>query len=179
MNPAIPVPDNLAGHLIRQKRSGAVRSVVRDDGENGLWISHPAFTSQMYHIKRGEYRSAWEFYKFDAQITDEDLQGNSFDGRKAYQADVNLDHQAETHVSEQETQDMSREETDREAMKEEILGKNPADTTFDGDPVGANEEPAEMLEEDRKDPDASEEEDRKDPDASEEEDTEAHIKSKP
>jgi hypothetical protein len=41
------------------------------------------------------------------------------------------------------------EETDREAMKREILGEPVLDATFSGEPVGGNEEPISTLEEDR------------------------------
>lgn len=61
------MPDNLGNSLIRQKRSGALKRVIRDDGENGLWISHPADPANMHRISRDEFRQTWAVEKTAAQ----------------------------------------------------------------------------------------------------------------
>lgn len=148
-------PDNLVGSLIAHKPGGAVRKVIRDDGENGLWISHPAFPAQMYKIPREEYRTDWSFYKYETQIDKSELGGFTFDDSKAFDRNVNLNHRAETTVAEEEKSDMPRELTDRQAMADEILNHKPEDVTFSGTPVAGNEEPADTFEEDRGDEDAA------------------------
>jgi hypothetical protein len=150
-----PVPRNLAGSLILHKPGGARRVVVRDDGDNGLWISHPGDSASMYFITRAEYDRDWVFEKHEGMITREEMGGRTFDDRKGpEQQDVDLNHRNKTVVAEQETTDMPSEPTDREAMAREILDKTPIDATTSGRPVGANEEPANMAEEDRMDADA-------------------------
>lgn len=145
-----PVPSNLVGSLIAHKPGGAVRKVIRDDGDNGLWISHPGNPSSMYFIPREEYRNDWVFHKFEGQITREDLEGHSFDDAHSLKGgEYNLNLREKTTVAEQEATPMPREETDRQAMADEILNKRPADETLTGHPVGANEEPADTFEEDR------------------------------
>lgn len=61
------MPDSLVNSLIVHKRSGMVKRVIRDDGENGLWISHPAQSSAMHKISRDEFRSIWDVQSTAAQ----------------------------------------------------------------------------------------------------------------
>ncbi len=146
-------PRNLAGSLILNKGGNRGRRiVVRDDGDNGLWIAHPGDPANMWYISRAEYNDNWQFERPEGGVEKEDLGEFSFDSRKGpTEQTVDLNHRNETRVSEQETEDMGSEQTDREAMKREILDQNPADETMSGNPVGANEEPADAMEEDRSD----------------------------
>lgn len=159
-------PDSLVNSLIAHLPGGALRRVVRDDGENGLWISHPDHPNRMYRIDRAEFRSTWRLYKTEGQQTNSDI-GNSFDSRK--ESKVFLNEQELLNLPKETKEPMANSEerrvpTDREALKREILGDDLeggglADVTSDGDPVGANEEPLAAFDPERTDdPEAAAEE---------------------
>lgn len=107
------MPDSLVNSLIVHKRSGMTKRVIRDDGENGLWISHPAQASTMHRISRDEFRAVWDVKSSSAQqegsksvyeqgnpYTDLGLEGFTFDEQKTGPVgrnEVKLDaNQAET-----------------------------------------------------------------------------------
>ena len=94
-------PDNLVNSLIVNK-DGQVKRVIRDDGDNGLWVSHPAIPNQMERLTREAYRESWGLYQSSAvqegsksvydggnPYKDLHLGGYTFDEQKTGPADQN------------------------------------------------------------------------------------------
>jgi hypothetical protein len=153
-------PDTLKNSLIRMRRGQGQRRVIRDDGANGLWISHPTNPAQMYQISRDEFDSNWEIEKSGDQQNTQDLSNVKW-GRMGQPTENIRMNSIETintprievkpvEPRKNEGFDGGRsEETDREAMKQEILGQPVLDADFSGDPVAANEESVSTFEPDR------------------------------
>ena len=156
-------PDSLVNSLIVHLPGGGVRRVIRDDGENGVWISHPDHPNQMHKISREEFRTSWKLHKTESQQEKQDL---SYTFDNAYkESNVVMNLQDTMRLPKETREPMSEinpraEATDREAMKEAALEDEPlADVTSDGDPVGGNEEPLGAFDPLRTDdPDAAAEE---------------------
>ena len=171
------MPDKLVNSLIKQKGSGEVRRVIRDDGENGLYISDPEAPANMYPITRDEFRDDWNLYAtVEDQLKEEkvlrDPEQPFLDEPESVVEGVNLTSQVRLPgVDSRNGVDMARDEasqlfgalgrdpffgrtTDTEKPDADAATKlNPADATLTGGPVGGNEEPASTLEEDRADDD--------------------------
>lgn len=155
-------PDNLKNALIRTRNGDGLRRVIRDDGQNGLWISNPNNPATMYQISRDEFDSNWELEKSGDQQNTHDISGTKWGrmGQPTEQVTMNGMQSINTprievnpvaeEARKNEGFDGGRsEETDREAYKREILGSPVLDADFSGDPVAANEESVSTFEPDR------------------------------
>ena len=153
-------PDTLKNALVRMRNGQGLRRVVRDDGANGVWISPPESPANMRQITRSEFDEKWEVVKAGDQQRVEDLSNVKYGrvGQPTEQVTMNRIQAINTpriEVTEVEARknegfDGGRsEETDREAMKREILGSPVLDADFSGDPTAANEEPVSTFEPDR------------------------------
>jgi hypothetical protein len=175
------MPDSLVNTLIRHK-DGTVKRVVRDDGPNGLRVSPPENPVAMRPVSRDEFESDWELH----QTVEEQLKENApgvedrerpFRGQYA-QHKVGADLSSQVTLPSVDSRngvDTMTDSDERQANDpfggratpskredaEEYTRNEPADETFSGEPVGGNEEPAELFEEERADPnlDAGEPED--------------------
>lgn len=151
-------PDDLRNALIRRINGQGLRRIIRDDGNNGLWISHPDSPAQMYSITRQEFDEAWEL------ATPAHLQGTKVLSDTRYGKDgppvesVIMNIQDTTNLPLIEEEPMAKlgdafaertEDTDREALRREILEQPVTDASFSGEPVAANEMPATAFEESR------------------------------
>lgn len=137
-----------------------LRRVIRDDGPNGVWISPPESPANMRQISRAEFDEHWELVKAGDRQGTQDLSNVKWGrmGQPTEQVTMNAMQTVNTPRIEvtpveprkNEGFDGGRsEETDREAMKREILGSPVLDADFSGDPVAANEEPISTFEADR------------------------------
>ena len=154
-------PDRLNNALVRMRNGQGLRRVVRDDGQNGLWVSPPDSPAQMRPISREEFDAHWEVVKSGDQQQTEDIARTIYGRDTAPERSVVMNIQdatnrvvrEETPVSEarkNEGFDGGRSElTDRDAIVREILGDPVVDATFSGEPTAANEEPISTFEEDR------------------------------
>lgn len=172
------MPDKMVNSLIRQKGSGLIRRVIRDDGENGLHISDPVAPANMYPITRDQFRDEWELHATVEQQLQEvkvlpEKEQPFLDEPEEYRVEgVNLTSQMRLpSVDSRNGVDMARDENSQlfgalgrdpffgrttdtaPPDADAITSQNPADTTFSGGPVGGNEEPAEMFEQERADDD--------------------------
>lgn len=142
------------------KNGQGLRRVIRDDGANGVWISPPESPANMRQISRSEFDEKWEVVKGGDNQGTEDLSNIKW-GRMGQPAgNVTLNGMQTINSPRIEVTPMEArknegfdggrsEETDREAIKREILGSPVLDADFSGDPVAANEESVSTFEEDR------------------------------
>lgn len=154
-------PDHLRNALIRMRNGNGQRRVIRDDGANGLWISNPNNPSQMYHIEREEFDANWEVEKSGDQQNTQDISDVKWGRMGQPTEEVTMNRMQKINTPRIEVTPMAdprknegfdggrSEETDREAMKREILGSPVLDADFSGDPVAANEESVSTFEPDR------------------------------
>ena len=182
----VKMPDELVGSLIQHKETEEIKRVIRDDGENGLHISPPEHPSEMRPISRDAFRSDWVLYKTVGQQLreegDQSAKEEPFRGEHARLGTVvrGLSLESQTQMpsvdSRHGVDEMTREDrqkfgalsadpfegraepTPRGEEADELVATKAADVTFSGQPVGGNEEPAELFEEDRADDGAAEEE---------------------
>jgi hypothetical protein len=176
-------PDDLANSLIMHKESGDIKRVVRDDGENGLHISPPESPTAMKPITREEFRNDWELYQtVNDQLKEEGRPEKDQPFRGKYEEhrsvvkglDLSSQTQMPTVDSRNGVDDMNEDRqkfgalsrdpfggravpTPRGEGADEYVATEATDVTFSGQPVGGNEEPAELLEEDRTDDSAADE----------------------
>lgn len=161
-------PDTLRNALIRMKNGQGLRRVIRDDGPNGLHIANPnESVANTKFITRAEYDSEWELVKSGDQQNTEDISSTIYGSVRPPTVEVRMNKQEFTNQFTSEVNPMAdeprlnesfaarTEDTDREAMKEEILSKPLIDAQADGQPVAANEMPISTMEEDRTDEDAA------------------------
>lgn len=174
------MPDSLVNSLIRHS-DGTVQRVIRDDGENGLHISPPNNPVAMRPITREEFRNDWELHQtVSDQLTSEGREDSdkeqSFRGRNAKSGTVvesvdltsqrrlpSIDSRngVNTNMSQNRTfegfdpfegRTSPTERLSGEEL-EDYLATEATDVTFSGEPVGGNEEPAELQDPARTDPD--------------------------
>ena len=178
------MPDTLLNSLIRNKESGEVKRVIRDDGENGLHISPVDSPVMMRPISRDDFRKNWVLHQTVSDQLKEDSRTeterpfrneHAVDGTVVRKVDIASQTQMPTIDSRFGVDDMDRDSerkrfgslarrpfegravpTDRGDGVEDYISTEATDATFSGQPVGGNEEPAELFEEERADPDAAE-----------------------
>jgi hypothetical protein len=154
----------LLNALIRRKNGQGLRRVVRDDGLDGLQIANPnEGTATMRPLSLEEFQSDWEVVRTGDQQSTEDISRTIFGSAKPPVREVRMNTQEFTNQFTSEVNPMAEEprlttafesrseDTDREAMKREILGMPAIDAQSDGQPVAANEDPISTMEEDRMD----------------------------
>lgn len=153
-------PDHLRNALVRMRNGEGLRRVIRDDGPNGVWISNPNNPATMYQLSREEFEANWEVEKSGDTQNTQDLSNVKW-GRMGQPTEsvtmnriqnINSPRIEVTPVEARKNEGFDggrSEETDREAMKREILGQPVLDADFSGDPVAANEEPVSTFEADR------------------------------
>ncbi len=168
----------LVNALIQRKNGTGLRRVVRDDGLKGLQISNPNDVAEMRPISLDEFQSEWVIVKSAEEQRAGDINLTIHGTEVAPSKSVNMDTSSTTNTFTSEVTPMAEEprlneapfagraeDTDREAMKEEILSKPLIDAQSDGQPVAANEDPNSTLEEDRMNPEADENAPTGDPEA--------------
>jgi hypothetical protein len=171
------LPDNLVNSLIRHK-DGTVKRVIRDDGENGLFIAPPNEPVMMKPISRQEFRDEWSLHQtVEAQLSEEEKRPDKDDSFRNGNEKPNVVVQG-VNLTDQRTLPTvdSRFGVD-ETMPQRSTGELPADpfgdraeptsrdvpdiskpltdATFSNEPVGGNEESVDALEPERVDPDAT------------------------
>lgn len=171
------MPDKLINSLIKHS-DGTVQRVIRDDGENGLHISPPNNPVDMRPITRDEFRNEWQLYKTVSDQLADERRGESdeeqpFRGRDAKSGTVveSVDLTSQRRLPSIDSRNgvdtnMSQNRinegfdpfegrttaTPRGEDVEEFVATEAADVTFSGEPVGGNEEPAELQDPARTDP---------------------------
>lgn len=173
------VPDNLVNSLIRHS-DGTVKRVIRDDGENGLFIAPPNEPVLMNPISRQEFRDEWSLHQtVEAQLAEEvqrpdkdDSFRNGNEKPRSVVKGVNLTDQrtlptvdsrfgVDETMPQRSTGELPNDPFgDRaEATSRDVpdISKPLTDATFSNEPVGGNEESVDALELDREDPDATDE----------------------
>ena len=169
------MPDNLVNSLFRHK-DGTIKRVIRDDGENGVFLSPPKDPVQMKPISREEFRNEWSLHQtVEAQLSEEGerpTKDESFldgdEGSRTVVKGVNLTDQRVLPSIDSRfgvNEPMAQRQTgtlpndpfgDRAELTErEVpdISKPLTDATFSNEPVGGNEESVDALEQQRADDD--------------------------
>lgn len=174
------IPDTFRNSLVKHKTTGEIKRVVRDDGENGLHLSPPDNPPLMRPITRDEFREEWELFQtVEEQLAEERSRPEKEEpfrnGDETVVTGVDLSSQVtlpsidsrngvimtdgtQLHGALATDPFAGRTTPTARPSAEEVadfIAQNPKDSTFSGQPVGGNEEPAETFEADRADDDAT------------------------
>lgn len=174
------MPDSLVNSLIKH-RDGAIKRVVRDDGENGLQISPPEAPALMRPITREAFQNEWQLFMTVSDQLKDTTPGVAEVNRPFRNGDeksrvVGVDLSSQMTLPSIDSRNGVNEMQERAQKFGNMAGdpfegrttashrpqgdeleqtlKTPLpDVTFSGEPVGGNEMPAASLEEDRADDD--------------------------